>query len=497
MSHHIHLAVDLGAESGRVMAVWLDGGRVQLHEEYRFGHDPLSLPSGLHWNITGIWQGILMGLQAAAVWAREQGHTIRSVGVDAWGVDWGLLDRHGELVALPHAYRDPRNQDTYRLFLEQFSAERIYRITGIQLMPINTLFSLKALADSSPEVMAAARHLVFIPDLFHFWLSGEVAVEKTIASTSQLVDIQTRRWSETLVEKLGIPSAILGDMVPAGTDLGPVRRAIADKTGLSPKVRVMVPASHDTASAVASVPATGSGTWAFLSSGTWSLLGTELQNSCTSEQAQRFNFTNEAGVGESIRFLKNIAGLWLVQECRRAWQAQGQEVSYAELADAADCAVPWRTIVDPDAPEFQQTGQMLEKIGAFASKTNQPVPESPGQFARCALESLALAYRRTLNMLEGILGYSLDCVHIVGGGSQNRLLNQLTASLCQRPVIAGPVEATAIGNGLIQALVCGELASLAELREVVANSHLQESHFDPQPISWDLIPSFDAAPFNE
>ncbi len=481
MSGVIHLAIDLGAESGRVMAVGIDGDQVALHEVHRFRHEPLHFPSGLHWNITGIWQGVLSGLRVAAEWARGLGHAVRSVGVDAWGVDWALLDANGELVALPHAYRDPRNCTAYEDLLARLPAERIYHITGIQLMPINSLFSLAAMAASSPHLLQSARRLVFIPDLIHYWLCGAIAVERTIASTSQLIDIQTSTWSDSLLNAVDVPRSLFGDIVPAGTDLGCLRDAIAVETGLDAAVRVIAPAAHDTASAVAAVPATGESSWAFLSSGTWSLFGAELPSSCTNAQAREWNFTNEAGVGSTVRFLKNIAGLWLVQECRRAWGAAGQEWSYEALTQAAASASPWRTLVDAGAPQFQRPGQMPDKIADFARATGQPVPMTPGEFVRCALESLALAYRRTLGMLETVLAKRIERVYIVGGGSQNQLLNQLTADACQRSVFAGPAEATAIGNGLVQAMACGALSNLGELRRVVSSSLQHASQYEPRP----------------
>lgn len=475
----IHLAIDLGAESGRVIAVWIHGRSVQMHELHRFFHQPIELPSGLHWNLASIWAEMLKGLAAAAAWARDAGHEIASVGCDVWGVDWALVDPSGEVVALPHAYRDPRNRRFYEAALAELGVDRIYQATGIQLMDLNTLYSLLAFVRTSPRLVEAAERLLFIPDLLHYWLSGEQVVERTIASTSQMIDVRSGNWSRELLEPLGIPTRLLGPISPAGTVVGQLRGSVATATGLAPTVKVITPGSHDTASAVAAVPATGRQSWAYLSSGTWSLLGAELAASCTHAKAQAAMFTNEAGVGETIRFLKNISGLWLVQECRRAWLREGHEFSYQQLADLAAAEVGGRILVDPAFASFQTPGEMPQKIVEFARRTSQPVPESPGQFVRCCLDSLALAYRRTVNLLEGVLDRRFDVLHIVGGGGQNRLLNQLAADALERPVVVGPLEATAIGNGLVQAMACGELSSLAELRGLIAESDLIVGRYEP------------------
>lgn len=466
----IHLAVDLGAESGRVMGVGIAGDRVHLEELHRFQHEPVALPSGLHWNITQIWLDILRGLTAAATWAKLHQHEILSIGVDTWGVDWCLLDGNDELMGLPHAYRDPRNSAYYDQVLERFSAAEIYQETGIQLMSINSLYSLYAHSQLSPQQWSAAKRLLFMPDLLHFWLSGEAVVEHTIASTSQMLNIQSGTWSQKLLEPLGLYSGALGPIVPAGTVVGKLRAVVAQQTGLPSSVRIIAPGSHDTASAVASVPATNSDSWAFLSSGTWSLLGAELTSACVNERAQQVMFTNEAGVNHTIRFLKNIAGLWLVQECRRAWQRQGHEWSYAELTQQAADAAPTTGLLDTTFADFQQPGNMPEKISQYCRSHGLAVPQTPGEYVRLCLESLAAAYRGTIEKLEHALDRKVQQLYIVGGGGQNQLLNQLTQQHCQIPVHVGPFEATAIGNGLIQAMACGELKNLGELRQLVSCS---------------------------
>ncbi len=475
----IYLAVDLGAESGRVVAVGVDAGRVLVNELHRFAHAPMQLPSGLHWDITGLWREILVGLGKANVWARKESHEVLSVGVDCWGIDWALLDRSGELLAVPHAYRDPRNVDFCQRAQDIVSVEEIYQTTGIQMMPINTLYSLYAFSQTSPDILASAATMLFIPDLFHYWLSGEIAVEHSVASTSQMLDIRTGKWAEGILGKLGIPATMLRPTVPPGTRLGTLRSEVASSTGLSRKIAVIAPGSHDTASAIAAVPAVQGSDWCYLSSGTWSLLGAELNSPCVNAASQQHMFTNEAGIKGTTRFLKNIAGLWLVQQCRAAWKRNGQEFSYAELTDLAAKAKSGVTLVDPNSPVFHAPENMLDEIVRFARLSGQPIPETPGQFVRCCLDSLALAYRNVLELMQSILERKFDLIHIVGGGSQNGLLNQLAANVTGRTIVPGPVEATAIGNGLVQAMACGELTGLNEIRQLVRESGLVQAAVSP------------------
>ncbi|MBX3417942.1 MAG: rhamnulokinase [Pirellulaceae bacterium] len=479
----VHLAVDLGAESGRVIAVGLEAGALHFEECHRFGHRPVELPTGLHWNVAQIWSEIIQGLKEAATWASKQGHEIASVGVDTWGVDWCLLNRRGELVGLPHAYRDPRNGPFYEEAVKRLSVERIYQTTGIQMMPINSLYSLFATVSLDPELVDAAAHLIFMPDLFHYWLSGEIAVERTIASTSQMVDPRTGDWARELLEPLGIPQHPLSEIVPAGTLLGKLQPQVARQTGLSSTVKVITPGSHDTASAVAAVPALAGDDWCYLSSGTWSLLGCELDECLTNSEAQAAMFTNEVGVGGKIRFLKNIAGLWLVQECRREWESQGMGLDYTELTKLAEAAEPNRTIIDTTWPDFQSPGEMPAKIARLAREMGQPVPETPAQTVRCALDSLADAYRQTLDRMEKATGGHFAKIHLVGGGARNDLLNRLTAAATGRTVIAGPYEATALGNGLVQALALGELKDLADLRQAVHSGVREMQVYHPEQVS--------------
>ncbi|MEX0643065.1 MAG: FGGY family carbohydrate kinase, partial [Pirellulales bacterium] len=389
-----YIAIDLGAESGRVVVGVLDDGRLRLEEIHRFAHEPVWLPTGLHWDVTGIWREIVRGLRAAAKWATENKVELVSVGVDTWGVDWALVDKAGELVGLPHAYRDPRNGAAFDDVMGRFGAERIYQTTGIQCMAINTLYSLYAHKLADPSALAAAERLLFIPDLLHFWLSGNATIEATIASTSQMVDCHTGDWAWEMLGALAIPTRILGPISPPGTIVGTLRPALAAETGLPAGLKVIAPAAHDTGCAVAAVPASESegdsplfsatvkgqgdanrrekGTvpsWCYLSSGTWSLLGAELAEPCVSSAAQAAMFTNELGVCGTTRFLKNIPGLWLVQESRRDLARQGRELDYAELTRLAGEAEPFRTLLDPAHTSFQTPGDMQRKIADFARAT--------------------------------------------------------------------------------------------------------------------------------
>ena len=465
-----YIAIDLGAESGRVIVGTLVQGKVALEEVHRFMHLPVQLPTGLHWNITNLWLEICHGLKEAAKWASENSAQLVSVGVDTWGVDWALVDKSGNLMGLPHAYRDPRNGSASQQVVEKIGIDKIYHTTGIQFLPFNTLYSLYAEWTLHRQTVESADQLLFIPDLLHYWLSGRMVVEATIASTSQMVDCRTGRWSRELLEPLDLPTDLLGPISPPGTLIGPLRPELVDQTGLPEKLMVVAPATHDTGSAIAAVPAEPGNHWCYLSSGTWSLLGAELAEPCVTAEAQAAMFTNELGVGGRIRFLKNIAGLWLVQECRRDLLEQGQEFSYSQLTRLASEAPDFRTFIDPAHEAFQSSGKMLEKLRQVAADTGQPEPNTPGEAVRCCLESLALAYRSTLLNLEQVLGKQFSTVHIVGGGGRNGLLNQMTADATGKRVCVGPFEATAVGNTLVQALALGDLSDLDQLRSVVAQS---------------------------
>ncbi len=470
MNKQAHIAVDLGAESGRVIMGILNEGRLILHETHRFRHLPVPTPGGLCWDITGLWQEILVGLSEAAEYAKEHRIDILSVGVDTWGVDWTLLSKAGLMLGLPRGYRDPKMRDGYESVTSQLSPTEIYDATGIQIMPLNTLYQYASRFTQEPEAFDIAKSLVFMPDLLHWLLSGEIAVERTIASTSQMVDVRTGTWNKSLLEQLNLPTTILQDPVNPGTTIGKITPEVATATGLSADVQVVLPPSHDTASAVAAVPAENDGDWCFLSSGTWSLLGAELDQPRITPETAAANFTNELGMAGTTRFLKNIAGLWLVQEIRRDYHRQGRELDYAELTEQAAGAEPFRTLLPVNDSAFAEPGNAISRIQQYANASGQPVPESVGQLIRACLESLALEYRRTLDEMQNVLDKKFSVLHLVGGGGKNGLLNRMTAHATGLPVIVGPEEATAMGNLLCQAVGTGRLQDLAELRQVVRNS---------------------------
>jgi rhamnulokinase len=472
------LAFDLGAESGRAVLGLFDGDRLSLEVIHRFPNAPVRLLDHLHWDVLRLYEEMLNGLRKAAGQAGE----IASLGVATWGVDFALLGRGGTLLGNPHHYRDPMTEGAMEAAFARVPREQIFRKTGLQFLRFNTLFQLVALARDDSPLLDAAESLLFMPDLFHFFFTGIKVNEFTDASTSQMLDPHTRKWSYDLTSALGVPTRILGNIVPPGTVLGPLRSSLVSETGINPAA-VVLPATHDTASAVAAVPAKGT-TWAYLSSGTWSLLGVEIAQPVIDDRALNYNFTNEGGVGGTVRLLKNIMGLWLIQECRRAWQREGKDFSYEELARQAEASPRWSAVIDPDDPAFLLPPNMPAAIANFCRRTGQPAPTEPGAIARCALESLALRYRWVLERMEELTGWRLEVIHVVGGGSQNELLCQFTADACNRPVLAGPVEATAIGNILVQAIGLRMLGSLQDAREVVRRSFEVRAYSPKNPGGW-------------
>ena len=477
MSQQVYLGVDLGAESGRVMAGLWDGKKMQLEELHRFSNGGVPIADTLRWNTVGLWNEIQTGLTAGA---KKFGKSVVSVGVDTWGVDFALLSKSGELLGLPYHYRDARTRGILPKVFARVPREEIFADTGLQFMEINTLYQLLALQRNSPELLAAAETLLMTPDFLNFCLSGARVSEFTIATTSQCVNPKKRAWATDLLEKLGLPSKIFPDIVPPGTRVGQLRPALAERTGLGP-IAVVAPATHDTASAIAAVPTrnTGRPNWAYLSSGTWSLLGVEVQDAVLSPRVLELNLTNEGGIDGTYRLLKNIMGLWLAQQCRRAFAEKGKEFTYEQLMQMAGEAPAFRSLVNPDDDRFLNPPDMPKAIQDFCRETNQPVPESEGQFLRCVFESLALTYATVLEGLEEVTGTKTEVVHIVGGGSRNKVLNSFAASACGRPVIAGPVEATVLGNLLVQARSHGEIHSLADIRSAVRESS-EVVQFDPQ-----------------
>ena len=455
------LAVDLGAESGRLFLGSLGGGRVDLREVHRFPNVPVRVADGLHWDVLRIVHEVKEGLAKTA----RESEDLASVGVDSWGVDFALLDRDGALVSNPYHYRDPRTEGMREKATQRVPDEELYRTTGIQFLPINTLYQLLAF-EGSP-LLEAADTLLMMPDLIGYWLTGEKACEYTVATTTQLYDLGAGDWARELMRKLHIPARIFPEIVPSGTQLGTLLPEVREETGLG-EVPVTATATHDTASAVVAVPAEGP--FAYISSGTWSLVGVEADRPVTTEGALRHNFTNEGGFGGTVRLLRNVMGLWLLQECRRIWARDGHDHSYEELVRLAEGAPPFGPLVDPDHPGFLAPGDMPARLRDFCAKTGQSLAEEPGAVVRCVFESLALKYRWVLERVEEVSGQSAEAVHVVGGGARNALLCRLTAGATRRPVVAGPVEATALGNVMVQAYARGYVGSLGEIREVVRSS---------------------------
>jgi rhamnulokinase len=459
--NQFHLAIDLGAESGRLMLGTLADGKVSLAELHRFPNTPLRIGDSLHWNIEALFAEVKVGLRKAAALKIP----FASISTDSWGLDYVLFDAAGGMISPTFHYRDPRTARGVDRVRKLVSWPEVFAETGLQFMPINTIYQL---ASETPERMRAAKQLLPIADAFNFLLCGVARAEESLASTTQLYNPRTRDWSARLLNVLELPRDIFPPIVPSGTVLGSLQPELARELGLPP-MPVIASCSHDTGAAVAAVPACGED-WAYLSSGTWSLLGAELSSPLLTDQCREFNCTNEIGYGRSVRLLKNIVGLWIVQECRREWARGGTDFDYATLMKLAADAPPFISLINPDDPRFVAPGDMPGKIAAFCRETGQPEPSTPGATVRCVLESLALLYARVLKKLETLTGKKFTRLHIVGGGSRNELLNQLTANALGESVLAGPVEATALGNVLVQSLALGGVSSLAAARELVANS---------------------------
>jgi rhamnulokinase len=455
-------AIDLGAESGRVVLGRLDGGRMEMELVHRFPNRPVHLPDGVRWSLVSLFAEATEGLARAAA-----EHTLRGVGIDAWGVDYALLDERGRVLGIPFHYRDRRTEGMVARAFARVPREELYAVTGIQTMPINTIFQL--LADEGTAALAAAERIALVPDLFALWLSGELANEITAASTTGLLDARAGIWARPLIDRLGLPAALFaGQPIEAGTTLGAVLRHHEGAAG----VPVHAVAGHDTASAFAAAPLR-SPRAAVLSSGTWSLLGVELDEPLLTSEAAAFNLTNERGVDGTIRLLRNVMGLWLVQECRRAWGADYDELH--RQAGEVEGDVP---LFDPDDEALLAPAHMPAQIEAACRAAGQAPPRGPGETVRAILTSLACKYRLVLDRLMRVSGRGVDVVHVVGGGVRNELLCGLTADMLGRPVFAGPVEATALGNVLVQARATGELASLGEMRAIAAAS-AEPARFEP------------------
>jgi rhamnulokinase len=451
------LAFDLGAESGRALLGHLSGGQLTLEPVHRFSNTPIRAGSTLRWNVDDLWRHMQRALTTLDV-------PLAGIGVDTWGCDYALLDARGALVETPWHYRDRRTHGVMEDVVDRLGRRRLYEVTGVQFLPFNTIFQLAAAARARPCALDSAARFVTMPDLLNYWLTGLIASEYTNATTTQCVDARTRAWAFPLLDELGLPTRLFGPIIEPGTILGPLQRSAGGPTG----VPVIAPACHDTGSAVAAVRA--SGDTAFLSSGTWSLLGVEMPAPVITDHGAALNLTNEGGVCGTTRLLKNIGGLWLLQACRRDWAASGDEPSYEALAAAAADAPGFGPIVDPDDPSFLNPARMTEAIADYCRRTGQTPPDTPAAFARTIFESLALKYRLVIEWLEEVSGLTIRAIRVIGGGARNTLLNQLTADATGRVVIAGPVEATALGNIAMQMLATGHAASLAEARDIIDRS---------------------------
>jgi rhamnulokinase len=464
-----YAAVDLGAQSGRVAVGRFDGERLSVEEVHRFPNIPVRVRGTLHWDVLRLYGDVLDGLRAAASVTK-----VESVAVDSWGVDFGLLDRAGRLVQNPVHYRDSRRAAAVESVYAKVGARTLYDRTGIQLMPINTVFELAAMAAEPDPVLAAADRLLLIPDLFHHWLCGSKTTELTNATTTQCYDARAGTWAVDLLEQLGVPVHLLPEVVGPTTRLGPVTDEASGAAGAT----VVAAATHDTGSAVAGTPLGGEHA-AFMSVGTWSLVGVECSAPVLGDDAFRANLTNEGGVGGTFRVLRNVTGLWLLEECRRHWGRTVDELLAAALAEP-----PLRSFVDPNDPVFAAPGDLPTRIVDVCAQTEQPRPASEGAIVRCILESLALKHAETVDLLARVTDRRLDELHVVGGGARNELLCAWTAAAAERVVHAGPAEATLVGNLLVQAMALGELESLADAREVVRRSFSPRRYEPETSAAW-------------
>lgn len=482
------LAADLGASNGRVLLSRWDGERFRLEVLHRFENGPTNVLGRLYWDVLALWREVKAGMMR---YAAANPEPLAGIGIDTWGVDYGLLDATGRLLGNPVHYRDSRTQGMVDHLFTRIPKHEVFDLTGIQFLELNTLFQLYSMRVQGDPQLDAARRLLLMPDLFHYWLSGEQVAEYTIASTTQMLLARERAWATDLLARLDLPASILPTIVQPGTVIGSLLAQVAEETGIPAGAPVVASAAHDTGSAVAAIPGLDDHS-VYLSSGTWSLMGIEVRQPIINAKMLDLNFTNEGGVDGTIRLLKNISGLWLLQESRRQWEREGHTYTWEGLMMEAEKVAPFRSIINSDAPDFNTPASMVDAIRAFCQRTRQPEPQTPGEVVRCCLESLALRYRWVVEALEEILasaglarGRQLDTIRVVGGGSQNRLLNQLTADACGRTVVTGPVEAAALGVIMMQAVATGHLASVAEGRAAIAASIAQEVFTPRAAAGWD------------
>ena len=471
------LAFDFGASSGRAIIGSFDGEKITLKEVHRFTNDPVALGGTLYWDVLRLFYEIKQGIVKAKI-----AGGFDSIGIDTWGVDFGLIDKNGRLLENPVHYRDKRTSGLVEESFKSVPRQKMYDITGIQFMELNTLFQLISLKKQRPEMLERADKMLFMPDLFAYFLTGKMCSEYSIASTSQLIDISTRTWSKELLDAFGIKESLFAPLTEPGTQLGNLSKEICEECGVE-SVPVISVCGHDTQSAITAVPCE-SGDFAFLSSGTWSLFGTELQKPIVNETSLKINITNEGGFGGTTGFLKNIIGLWLIQESRRQWQREGKDYSYADLEKLALSEEPFKCFIDPDAPEFVPQGNIPERVREFCRKTGQYIPESVGEIMRCIYESLAMKYRMTFEKLCECTGRDYPVIHVIGGGTKDGLLCRMTASSCGKTVKAGPIEATVMGNVAVQLMSDGTISSISEARKAVAASESLKTYEPENTDEW-------------
>ena len=459
------LAIDLGASSGRGIIGEFDGKKLSLRENHRFSNDPVNINGSFMWDILRIFFEIKNSIRKCA---NSDDKDIKTIGIDTWGVDFGLLDKTGRLIENPYHYRDKRTDNIEIEAYKRIPKDKLYNLTGLQYLQFNTIFQLLALSSQRPNAFDNAETLLMTPDLLNYFLTGIKKTEYTIASTSNLIDAKKRTWAKELFDPMGIPERLFTEIVKPGNILGGLLPEVLEDIG-DIKAKIVNVAGHDTGSAIAAVPAKGEN-FVYISSGTWSLMGTESKEPIINEKSALYDFTNEGGVNNTIRVLRNVAGLWLLQESKRQWEREGEKTTFDELSGMAKNAEPLKCLINVDSPEFVAPGNMPERIMDFCRRTGQFVPQTKGEIIRCIFDSLSLAYKHTLMQINELQGINAPYIHVVGGGTQNIVLCQLTADACGIPVYAGPVEATAIGNIAVQMMALGEIASLSEAREIIADS---------------------------
>lgn len=473
MKQYSFLAFDLGATSGRTILGTLNEGKLQMKELTRFPNQILELGGHFYWNIYSLYEHLKAGMVAAA----KEDVEIESIGIDTWGVDFAFLGSDGQMLGMPYAYRDPHTMGAPEEYFEKImSRKEVYEATGIQVMNFNSLYQLYAMKRDKSSLLAAAKEALFIPDALSYMLTGKKVVEYTIASTSQMLNPRTKKFEKELLEKMGVDPELFGQIVMPGYVIGELTDTLAAETGLG-KIPVVAVAGHDTASAVAAVPAKNE-KFAYLSSGTWSLMGIEVKDAIINKDSYEKNFTNEGGVEGTTRFLKNICGMWLLERCRKEWEATAN-YSYTELIDAALAVPAFRSVINPDAPCFANPDSMIQAIRMYCEKTGQPVPETYGEITRCIFDSLALRYRQVFGYMQEMAPYAIERLHVIGGGSRNNLLNQFTCNAVGVPVTAGPSEGTALGNIMLQAKAFGLVDSIQEMRDMIASS-IELVDFEPK-----------------